>query len=79
MNELCVTLQNKYESLIDLIEKNTSEIWNYPTENNESLSVSYLNQSLIDKVVTEFNKLDIKYRYPPEASNKRSWKLHFYE
>jgi hypothetical protein len=79
MNELCVNLQNKYESLIDLIEKNTSEIWNYPIENNESFNLSYQNQSFIDKVVTEFNKLEIKYRYPPEPSNKRSWKLHFYE
>lgn len=60
LNELCVELQNKYEELVDLIEKYTNDIWNYPSNNEteQSTRVYYGIQSgLSTAVPTDFSKL----------------------
>jgi len=83
MNDLCHELQKRYEIIMDLLEKSVNEIWNYPTaadeanKNNSFLYQSF--QSYDNTVQTEFSKLDVKFRYPPELANKRTWKLHIYE
>lgn len=79
LNDLCVQLQDNYENVIDLMEKMSSQIWNYPVEDEtEHFSFQKMQQNIMASI-TEFNKLEIKYRFPPETISKRSWKLHFYE
>jgi two-component SAPR family response regulator len=80
MNELCVELQAKYEQVVDLVEGDKNEIWDYPTVSGEEATstIEAYRQSLAANQ-TEFSKLEIKYRFPPEAASKRTWKLHFYE
>lgn len=55
-NDLCFEIQEKYETVIDLIEKHTSEIWNYPVENQDDLN-NISNYSTGVKCETEFAKL----------------------
>lgn len=59
MNELCISLQNNYEVLMNLIEKNIPLIWDYETKSmNETINMGYsLNNYL---VLTEFSKLGKK-------------------
>ena len=79
LNDLCVELQNSYESLTDLFEGKSNQIWNYPVQNeNDTFSFQTYQQNLMANL-TDFSKLEVKYRYPPESVGKRSWKLHFYE
>lgn len=79
LNDLCVQLQDKYEQTIDLFENMSAQIWNYPVQNeSENFSFQIFQQNILANL-TEFNRLDVKYRFPPESVSKRSWKLHFYE
>ncbi len=78
MNDLCVDLQNEYEQIVDLVEAEKNEIWDYPPTNSEETTLEAYRLSLKANQ-TEFSKLDVKYRFPPEAPSKRAWKLHFYE
>ena len=42
MNELCIDLQTKYEILMDSIDKNISNIWDYDKKSlNESRNINY--------------------------------------
>lgn len=77
MNELCIEVQNRYETLMDLLENSTTVIWDYDLMNPEEKA--NLSFGTIKTSSTEFTKLDAKYRFPPAAVSKRQWKLHFYE
>ena len=46
MNDMCIQLQNKYELIMDTIEKDISQIWNYNSETGG-----------INKIPTDFIKL----------------------
>lgn len=56
MNELCIELQIKYESIIDLIEREKSTIWNYPSQPDES-ATNRFNLISNDSIKTDFSKL----------------------
>lgn len=59
MNELCISLQNNYEVLMNLIEKNIPLIWDYETKSiNETINMGYSLNNY--KVLTEFSKLGKK-------------------
>lgn len=62
MNDLCIELQNKYDKLIDLIEKSTGRIWNYPvsSEDVKQTIESYQAHSL-QLNITDYTKLGIIY------------------
>jgi hypothetical protein len=82
MNDLCVELQSKYEQVVDLVEAEKNEIWDYSAaaaaSGGEETTLEAYRLSLTVNQ-TEFSKLEVKYRFPPEAASKRTWKLHFYE
>ncbi|RNA26145.1 elongator complex 1 [Brachionus plicatilis] len=79
LNDLCVQLQGNYEKAIDLIEKMATQIWNYQAQNDtDNFSFQTFQQNILADL-TDFSKLEFKYRFPPETVSKRSWKLHFYE
>lgn len=54
MNDLCIQIQTNYEKLMDLIEKNINQIWDYEysTDNN-----SLQNSFTVTKCQTDFSKL----------------------
>ena len=84
MGELCIELQSRYEVLMDMIEKNTTQVWNYEMKGldevvNQSFSLKNSNAAAPKILSTEFIKLDAKFRFPPPSVSKRQWKLHFYE
>jgi hypothetical protein len=79
MGELCIELQKRYEFLMDLIDNNTGNIWNYDLNNSDEASPSFSFNAPPKQLPTEFAKLDIKFRFPPASISKRQWKLHFYE
>ena len=57
MNDLCVALQNKYEVVIDLIEKNVGLIWDYETNLDDFNVSGFQNASLMSASSTDFTKL----------------------
>ena len=62
MNELCVSLQGKYEEVIDLIERERNEIWDFPTTNEEANKINFVTyQSSLLENKTEFNRLGSKH------------------
>jgi len=79
MGELCIGLQNCYENLMDMIEKNIGAIWNYDLNNSDESNLSFSFNASPKQVPTEFAKLDVKFRFPPPSISKRQWKLHFYD
>ena len=56
MNELCVQIQNKYEFLMDLIEKHINTIWDYDmsTDSNNN-NYSFMSSSTRNN--TDYSKL----------------------
>jgi hypothetical protein len=59
MNELCIDLQTKYEILMDSIDKNISNIWDYDKKSlNESRNINYSFNS--NNISTDLSKLGEK-------------------
>jgi hypothetical protein len=68
LNDLCIQLQGKYEQVIDLIDREKNEIWNWVvsvqsanSDSNEHTRITYDSlQANIMANLTEYNKLGRK-------------------
>ena len=59
LNELCVKLQRKYDTILDLIEKSAREIWNFahlPTKHDDDEEQTFAKE-LTDSCSTDYSKL----------------------
>ena len=59
MNDLCIELQKRYECVVDLVEKNTTEIWDYEANLDDFNVSGFQNVSFTSSSSTDFAKLGI--------------------